>query len=213
MLREFTYNFVHSWPALSLRNCLLDSHVFLLDPLTWWGQVRLFFFFLFLTLLFWWCGCLITITLRFLFSFFLFFPLFTLRLRHRLTVLMDVEHTRVRMVEESGAVDRLAELESGLKILSGRVQLQLRVILCNRCNHSGWVWRSGRLVLDWGVVCSSERSIQFNERLCRWSLRIRERFCKQRLWLIWVSAWGGMNLLISRLGAGRCLLSSGLVRV
>lgn len=50
---------------------------------------------------------------------------------------MDVKYARVRMVEESGAVDRLAELESGLKILSGRVQLQLRVILRNRCNHSG----------------------------------------------------------------------------
>lgn len=50
---------------------------------------------------------------------------------------MDIEHTRVRMVEESRAVDGLAELESGLKILSGRVQLQLWVILRNCCDHSG----------------------------------------------------------------------------
>lgn len=204
VLRKLLANFVDSGPAMSLCHRFLNTHVFLLDPLDRGRQVRGFLFLLFLC--FFLRGSFISFSRGLLFLL-LFLSFLSLGLGHSFAVLVDVDDGWGGMVE-NWPVDRFTKLQSWLKILCWCVKFQFWVILSNTSNHGCRLWSSCWLVFECWVERTSERSVHFYKWLCCWPLSIWKH-----LWILVISLMTKNDLLISRLGAGLCLLRSGLVIV
>lgn len=202
MLWKFLTDFVHSGPAVSLRHSFLHWHVFLLNPLDGLWQVRFLFLLLLFFLLF---LRLFTTSWRLFLRLLLFLAFFGLWLRHRITEFLDADYRGCCLVEE-WAVNRFSELECWLEILGWSIQLQFRVILRDASDDSRRLGCSSWLVLESRV-----------KRACKWSMHLDEGLSCRSL-SIWKHLYRRLytfksNLLISRLGAGLCLLSRGLVIV